>query len=69
MTEYRASIYAWQDLLPEHIQNIKDFMTTNRIQHGIDHDYEYLWMRITDELWFMFSMVNPAVAKIFRRQP
>lgn len=67
MNEYRASIYAWQELANEHIKNIRDFMINNGIDHGIDHDYEYIWMRITDDLWFMFAMTNPALASIFRR--
>ena len=69
MTEYRASMYAWQELANDHIKNIKDFMVNNRIPHGIDHQYEYIWMRTTDDLWFMFAMTDPHLASIFRRQP
>lgn len=66
--EYRASAFVWSDLCQDFHSRARQWIVANNIPHGWDHDFNYLWMRITDEQWFLLKLTHQDIAKIFRKQ-
>jgi len=65
--ELRMSLHTWE-MIPEHEQRyIKELTQAFAYAAGYDSFFEYIWLKLTLEDYFVMELVAPTMVDYFKR--